>query len=108
MEALERSPVTPERVRTFTAKDPVLSRVRHFVSHGWPDTQKVKQDDALKPYATRKDELSVHEGVLLWGARVVVPRKCRDQMLDELHDAHPGIVAMKAKVRTFGNASEIM
>ena len=101
MEAMERSPVTPARVRALTGKDPVLSRVRNFVNHGWPDSRNLKADEALTPYVHRKNELSVHDGILLWGSRVVIPPQCRAQMLDELHDAHPGIVAMKAKARSY-------
>ena len=32
-------------------------------------------------YTRRKDELSVEHGVLIWGARVIVPTKDRDTVL---------------------------
>ena len=97
----KRWSVTLRRVRALTGKDPVLSRVRNFVNHGWPDSRNLKADETLTPYVHRKNELSVHDGILLWGSRVVIPPQCRAQMLDELHDAHPGIVAMKAKARSY-------
>ena len=39
--------------------------------------------------------------MLFWGARVVIPPKGRDTLLDELHDTHPGIVKMKAVARSY-------
>lgn len=58
-----------------------------FVQHGWPNHN---SDEALKPYFTRKDELSVQDGCLLWGNRVVVPPKERARVVEELHETHPG------------------
>ena len=46
-----------------------------------------------------RDELSVQSGVVLRGARVVVPELARQHMLDGLHEGHPGICWMKALAR---------
>ena len=43
----------------------------------------------------RRDELSVEEGCVLWGHRVVVPEKGWSRVLEVLHEAHPGIARMK-------------
>jgi hypothetical protein len=48
----------------------------------------------------RRYELSVEEGCLLWGNRVVVPQKGR-KVLEMLHEAHPGIVRMKGFARGY-------
>ena len=49
----------------------------------------------MKPYIQRKDELSIHDGCLMWGIRVIVPSRFRHVLLDELHNAHSGIVRTK-------------
>ncbi len=49
----------------------------------------------------RYTELSVHEGCLLWGSRVVVPPKGRSKMIEELHESHPGICRMKSLGRSY-------
>ena len=49
----------------------------------------------FKPYVTRKPELSVLDGCVLWGSCVVIPPKGKTQVLDELHDSHTGISKMK-------------
>ena len=38
-------------------------------------------------------------GCVLWGNRVIVPIEGRTQVLDLLHDGHPGITKMKTIAR---------
>ena len=57
-------------------------------------------EDNLKPYHERRNELSVEEGCVMWGQRVVVPSQGRNIMLEELHMGHPGLCKMKALARS--------
>ena len=66
-----------------------------FVEKGWKNTKKY----ALKPYASRRDELSVQYGFLLWGSRVVALAVARDKILDEHHDSHLEISRMLKESR---------
>ena len=68
-----------------------------MVQQGWQDTD----DVALKPFQRRKYELSIHDGCLLWGSRVVVPPQGRDKVKQELHEGHPGATRMKALAQSF-------
>ena len=87
-------------IRKFTDTDPTLSKVRRFVLEGWES--KLERDrDYLKPYFQRKDELSVERGCVLWGSRVIVPEKLRNDVLELLHVTHQGIVAVKAMARYY-------
>ena len=95
LQTLQSSPITAEQIKHWTNKDPVLSRVRNLVSKGWIDCS----DDVLRPYQNRKDELSMLDGCVLWGSRVIVPVAGRAPVLDLLHDGHPGISKMKAIAR---------
>ena len=92
------TPVTSQQIATATRTDPLLSRVYDYVLVGWPE--KI-QDKEIQPYFSRLSELSVHQGCLLWGSRVVVPNKYRQDILEELHDTHPGIVRMKGLGRSY-------
>ena len=49
----------------------------------------------------RREELSVHDGCLLWGSQVVVPPQGRTKIIKELHEGHPGSTRMKALARSF-------
>ena len=94
---MDETLITADKIANWTAKDPVLSHVRQFVEQGWPFQVPIDFD----AYGRRKHELSVQHGVLFWGARVVIPQKGRDTLLDELLDTHPGIVKMKAVARSY-------
>ncbi|XP_052281334.1 uncharacterized protein K02A2.6-like [Dreissena polymorpha] len=97
-EQFDALPVTCKEVRQTTAKDPVLSRVYDMVMNGWP-----RDDDATEvaAFRNRRNELSVHQGCLLWGLRFVLPEKLRKRVLYESHEGHLGIVKMSAVSRSF-------
>ncbi|XP_064653028.1 uncharacterized protein K02A2.6-like [Lineus longissimus] len=97
LEFMDTSPIDVELIKYLTGRDPVLSRVRRFVSAGWPG----KVEEELRPYFTRKLELSVEGGCILWGARVIVPKAARNRVLGVIHEAHPGIVRMKTFARHY-------
>ena len=60
-----------------------------------------KCDSSLSPYSTHSTELSVLDGCILWGSRVVVPPQGQQAVLQELHSAHPGMMRMKALARMY-------
>ena len=95
---LEELPVTAQDIAAATGKDPVLARVYDFTLHGWPQ---VLDDQVLQPYFSRKQELSVDQGCVLWGFRVVIPEKHRVRLLDDWHQEHHGICRMKSLARGY-------
>ena len=96
-ETLSTSPVHAAQVKTWMDKDPLLSRVRENVRRGWQTTT----DVAMSPYQTRAQELSVQDGCLLWGYRVVIPLQGREAVITLLHEGHPGICRMKRLARGY-------
>ena len=68
-----------------------------MVLQGWEEAD----TEELRPYRRRKDQLSVQEGCLLWGTRMVVPLAGCSAVLDELHQSHPGIARMKSLGRSY-------
>ena len=96
---MESLPVGVPQLRQATRNDRVLSEVLRFTQSGWPKGTDVKSP--LHPYSIREHELTVEEGCLLWGLRVVVPAKLRRKLLEELHRDHPGITRMKQVARSY-------
>lgn len=92
LEHLNESPIAATQIATWTRRDPSLSKVLTYSLRGWPQ----ESDDALKPYFQRRQEITVQDGCLLWGNRVIVPIKGRKQMLSELHGTHVGAARMKS------------
>jgi hypothetical protein len=93
--AVESMPITAKKIAHATRTDEVLSRVLQFTRIGWPTAV----DRSLEKFFSKRMEISVEQDVLLWGTRVIVPRKFQESLLELLHDNHPGIVRMKALAR---------
>ena len=87
-------------IRRGTASDPVLSKVVEWLQSGWPDDSFTPDSEVL-PYFRRRNELSLHDGCVLFGSRVVVPPSVRQRILHELHELHPGVTRMKALARSY-------
>lgn len=97
-EQIYGGPIDASQVKQHTRRDPVLSRVLQFVLSGWPNNS---PDEELRPYWQHRDELTADEGVVLWGLRVVVPSKLRENVLREIHEAHPGSTRCKQLARSY-------
>ena len=89
--------ITSKLVKRETVKDQQLQQIVNFISNGWPS----HVDEGLKAYKVRKDELSILHGCILWGRRVVIPKTLQSRVLNELHEAHLGIVRTKALARSY-------
>ena len=90
LEFIHSSPIAVGMIKHWTDKDALLYPVRRFVSSGWPEF--IGDDAELRPYFC---------GFILWGARVVVPLKARERVIDMIHEGHPGIVRMKMFARNY-------
>lgn len=93
----EKLPVDSKQLRQATRVDPEISKVFSYVRNGWPDTVEEK----LRPYFIRSTELSIDQGLLLWGYRVIVPQKYRLDLLKEVHSTHLGSSKMKSLARQY-------
>ena len=85
-------------IKKWTNTDPVLAQVRNYCLQGW---HRINLDGEFKSYFSRKDELSILDGCVLWGSRVVIPPQGCTQVLNELHEAHTGASKMKMLARAY-------
>nr|XP_034833643.1 uncharacterized protein K02A2.6-like [Maniola hyperantus] len=97
-EKLEDFPYSAVEIASETKKDQTLSRVVHFLQCGWPN--KVT-DRNLRTYWLHRTELSLQDGCVLLGCRVVIPQPLRQNILHMLHTTHNGIVHTKALARSY-------
>ena len=74
-----------------TEKDEVLKQVIRSINDD-PNT-------CPKPYATFVEDLTVVDGVLLKGQRIVIPMKMRPEMRSLVHEGHLGIEKCKRRAR---------
>lgn len=90
-------PIDAKKIAIETRKEPILSKVYDYLKNGWPE----EPNEQIKPYFNRKDQLTLEQNCILWGYRVIIPIKYRQQLLDELHSSHLGIVKMKSTARSY-------
>ena len=94
---LRDSPITAHHIRVWSRRDPILSAVLSFVQSGWPNSC----DPALSSYSTKRTELSLYQGCLMWGSRVVVPPQGCEGVLQERHEGHLGMTKTKSLARMY-------
>lgn len=97
MERLAETLVKATQIKQWTEGDPVLSQVKTFLLQGWPS---VVVREELRPYAKRKTELSLQDGCIFWGSRIIIPPPGRSQIVEEIHETHPGVSRMKSLARS--------
>lgn len=93
----DRIPVSAVDLRKETRKDSILSKVYLYARDGWPDATETE----LKSFKSRSQEISMDQGVLMWGYGAIIPNKFRKQLLNEIHGAHIGMSKMKTLARKF-------
>ena len=99
LETINTNPVDATKIKLWTAHDPVLSQVLQFVLQGWPSEV---EEEALKPYFIRREELSAHAAWLpLAGSSGHSTPQGREEVLNILQDTHPRIVKMKSLARSY-------
>lgn len=69
-----------------------------FVSEGWYISN--KWHDTVNGYTIFQEEFCLHDGILLRGMTIVIPIKLRQRVLQAAQEGHPGIVAVKNRIRT--------
>ncbi|KAJ8395956.1 hypothetical protein AAFF_G00026640 [Aldrovandia affinis] len=78
-----------EQIRRHTDRDECLQALKNTVLVGWPD---VKEEAPLvaREYWPFRDEISVQNGVLFRGQKVIIPKSLRPEMLTRIHSSHIG------------------
>ena len=77
--------------------DPVCSAVMKHCLDGWPERHKI--EPVLKPYWKVLGDLSVHNDLLLFQKRIVVPESLQQETLAKLHHGHQGIVRCRLRAQ---------
>ena len=90
-------PVTCETVKRETSRDKILSQVYRSTMTRWNQ----EHNEILKSYYSRRNELTTFQGCVMWCCRIVIPKKLRLAVLNELQTGHLGVVRMKTLARRY-------
>ena len=95
---LPASEMKLNEIREATKSDDELRTLMNIIQNGWPNLREKILLSAL-PYWNICDELSVIDGIILKGNRIVVPSTMRKEMLQRIHYGHMGIEKSKRRAR---------
>ena len=86
-----------ERIRRHQEEDEECKLAAEYCRSGWPSRQSLS--GTMKLYYSVATEISVQDGLLMRGNRVVIPAALRLEMLDRLHTGHQGISKCRERAR---------
>ena len=95
---LEKLPLKGKDIKTATEQDSILSQVFNYTLHGWPNNAGAVPKE-VQQYFSKRTQFTLRNGCLIWGLRVVIPQKHRQEVLNVLHAGHPGTTRMKSLAR---------
>ncbi|XP_015523816.2 uncharacterized protein K02A2.6-like [Neodiprion lecontei] len=85
-------------IKQRSEKCNVQKKIIRYAREGWISKDKLTETE--KGYYNVREELTLEEGRLMRGIRVVIPGNLEELMLSKLHESHPGIVKMKSMARS--------
>ena len=85
------------KIQEMIQKDDVLQQLKISIN-GWP-TQKSDLTEEILRCWSFQEELSVINGTIYKGHRIVIPKLMRQEILENLHQSHMGISKTKARAR---------
>ena len=77
-------------IKSATELDEELHSVAAMIKQGWPDSRACVPLK-LQEYFPFREELSIQDGVVFKGERIIVPSSLRQHMMDKVHASHLGI-----------------
>ena len=78
-----------DQLRESTVQDNQLTKLSHYINTGFPCEKKNLLTD-LQEYWNYRDTLSIKNGLLTCGSRIIVPHEMRAEMLQYIHEGHQG------------------
>ena len=94
-------PIGRERLEKFrleTERDGTMQVLKATILKGWPE-DKSRVPPLVTPYYGVRDELSIYDGIVFKGERLVVPQALRAEIKNELHASHAGVEGCLRRAR---------
>ena len=76
-------------LREATKNDDDMNVLRKVILEGWPE-DKMSLEETVRPYFQFRHEMTVQDGLIFRGNRVVVPKSQRNILKERLHSSHLG------------------
>ncbi|XP_029633899.1 uncharacterized protein LOC115209599 [Octopus sinensis] len=81
-------------IKEDTRKDEELQLFTQMVIEGWPEKRHQVQS-LIREYWAIHDDISVENGILMAGSRIIIPKSMTKEILDKIHKGHLGMEKLK-------------
>ena len=78
------------------SRDETLAMLKNQIIKGWP-LMRSECLKSLQDYWNYHDELSILDGLILKGTCIIILDKCREELLNQLHEGHFGVDRTKLR-----------
>uniref|UniRef100_A0A8C6NRG0 Gypsy retrotransposon integrase-like protein 1 n=1 Tax=Nothobranchius furzeri TaxID=105023 RepID=A0A8C6NRG0_NOTFU len=75
-----------------------MQLLKDRIMKGWPGERSAVHKDVLA-YWTFRDEITFTSGLVFKGAKIIVPKQLRQEMLEKIHESHLGMIKCKERAR---------
>ena len=87
-----------EEIRNVSQQDEEMQQLTDIIASGWPQ-HKNDLPILVRPYFPYRDELTIQDGLVLRGDRLVVPKALRSKFKQKCHAGHLGINSTLRRAR---------
>lgn len=87
-----------QEISNVAEKDETYQVLINQIMNGFPNNKRSSPME-IKPYWNIRDHLSIDNGLVLFGCRIVIPKDARKKILQDLHSSHQGIERTKRRAR---------
>ena len=97
---VESLPVTErqlQRIKLHQEEDETCRMIVSYCQSEWPEKHKCPA--AVHPYYSVASEISVQQGLLMRGGRIIIPPSLRQEILGKIHAGHQGITKCRERAR---------
>ena len=98
VEDLPISAATLAKFQAETGKDESLQVLSKVIRAGWPTTTAMVPTKA-PPFFKYREEMTLYNGLIFKGTKIVVPESLHRSMLEETHKSHQGLQACLQRAR---------
>ena len=82
--------LTLQEIKSATEVDAEVQALVPIITQGWPE-RRAEVPSQLQAYFPFREELSIQDGIVFKGERIVVPSNLRQSMMYKVHTSHLGI-----------------
>ncbi|KAI8516719.1 hypothetical protein Bbelb_053000 [Branchiostoma belcheri] len=88
-----------EQIQEETSKDEELQTLAQTITRGWPEKRSEVQP-LIREYWTIRDDISIENGILLAGSRIIIPKSLQKEVLQTIHEGHMGEEKCKLRAKS--------